>query len=338
MGPSGPPELQVVSPSGDVRLTLRRYSPLDKIDSPHLLLRMDLRIQPRDLYSIPSDGHCGYHSLAVLSYPHYPSPPSIQEREELRSTLLQKLLHLPPHHLRAAATAGLQTPPPRYLPHQHWLHSDWLHQIPLLPPIGCLAQLSERDRHWYYCTAISHSPSQLEHSLDDLLRVADSGRLLLHSHAHYHPVSPPAFLSTAIRQCSALLQLQLGGANSLPALTRPPVATPPHPTDPTIHGNPGVSGGYSAGTRPLRTLCGGPMGSLHPKNHPERLPHLGIWRPTSDASMARLPGPKSNLRLVRLRQPRRSSKDGPVPSHNRRQPCLHRQLGGPHKRRSSPRG
>ena len=52
MGPSGPLELQVVSPSGDVRLTLRRYSPLDLINSPHLFFRMDLRIQPKDLYSI----------------------------------------------------------------------------------------------------------------------------------------------------------------------------------------------------------------------------------------------------------------------------------------------
>ena len=143
-------------------------------------------------------------------------------------------LHPPSLPLRTPPFLSTPPPPPRYLPHQHWLHSDWLHQIPLLPPIGCLAQLSERDRHWYYCTAISHSPSQLEHSLDDLLRVADSGRLLLHSHAHYHPVSPPAFLSTAIRQCSALLQLQLGGANSLPALTRSPVATPPpHRSDDT---------------------------------------------------------------------------------------------------------
>ena len=165
----------------------------------------------------------------MLSHPHYPSPPSTKERDELRSNLLHRLLHLPFPHLRAAATAGLQYPPPRHLPYQHWLHSDWLHQIPQLPPIGCLALLSERDRQWFYCTAISCSPSQLEHSLDDLLRVADSGRLLLHSHAHYHPVSPPAFLSTAIRQCCALLQLQLGGANPHLAPLRQVVATLPTP-------------------------------------------------------------------------------------------------------------
>ena len=74
MGPVPPQALQAVSPSGDVRLTLRRYSLGDTLDSPQLFLRLDLRIHPRDLYSIPSDGHCGYHSLAVLAHPLYPTP------------------------------------------------------------------------------------------------------------------------------------------------------------------------------------------------------------------------------------------------------------------------
>ena len=227
LGPPGPPVLQAVSPSGDVRLTLRRYSPTDRLSSPTVLVRMELRIQPRDLYAIPSDGHCGYHSLAVLSHPHFPSPPSPPERQELHTALLQRLLLLPHPSLRAAASAGLHYPPPRHLPQQHWLNSTWLHQIPDLPPIGCLAPLGDRDSPWYYCTALTCSPSQLEHSLEDLLRVADSGRLLLHSLAHYHPVSPPAFLSLAIRQCSALLQRQLGGDDLPPVPPRLPVITPP---------------------------------------------------------------------------------------------------------------
>ena len=229
LGPLGPPVLQAVSPSGDVRLTLRRYTPTDRLNSSNVLIRMDLRIQPRDLYTIPRDGHCGYHSLAVLSHPLFPSPPSLPERQELHAALLRRLLLLPHPSLRAAASAGLHHRPPRHLPQQHWLNSTWLHQIPDLPPIGCLAPLGDRDSQWYYCTALSCSPSQLEHSLDDLLRVADSGRLLLHSHAHYHPVSPPAFLSLATRQCSALLQRQLGGDDLPPVLPRLPAVTPPSP-------------------------------------------------------------------------------------------------------------
>ena len=136
LGPTGPPVLQAVSPSGDVRLTLRRYATTDSITSTHIHLRMDLRILPRDLYSIPSDGHCGYHSLAVLSHPHFPSPPSDHERQDLRSALLQGLLQQPDPVLQAAATAGQHHPPPRRLPRQHWLRTDWLHLSPNLPPIG----------------------------------------------------------------------------------------------------------------------------------------------------------------------------------------------------------
>ena len=58
--------------------------------------------------------------------------------------------------------------------------------------------------------------------------MADSGRLLLHTHAHYYPVTPPAFLSLAIRQCSALLQLQLEGSSPLD-FTRLPVDPGPPP-------------------------------------------------------------------------------------------------------------
>ena len=77
VGPAVPPALQAVSPSGDVRLTLRRYSAGDSLTSPHILLRLDLRIHPRDLYSIPSDGHCGFHTLTVLTHPLYPTPPPL---------------------------------------------------------------------------------------------------------------------------------------------------------------------------------------------------------------------------------------------------------------------
>ena len=233
LGPAGPPVLQAVSPSGDVRLTLRCYAPTDSITSAHLRLRMDLRILPRDLYSIPSDGHCGYHSLAVLSHPQYPSPPSAQERHELHSELLLRLTQSTDPALRAAAHATHQHPPPRLLPHQHWLNSTWLHLIPDLPPIGCLALLNDSDLHttspWYYCTALSCASSQLEHSLPDLIRVADSGRLLLHSSAHYYPVTPPAFLTLALRQCSDLLQRQLGGSSSLDLLRLPVDPRPPPP-------------------------------------------------------------------------------------------------------------
>ena len=75
VGPAAPRALQAVSPSGDVRLTLRRYSVGDSLASPDILLRLDLRIHPRDLYAIPSDGHCGYHTLTVLTHPLYPLPP-----------------------------------------------------------------------------------------------------------------------------------------------------------------------------------------------------------------------------------------------------------------------
>ena len=203
----------------------------DSITSAHIRLRMDLRILPRDLYSIPSDGHCGYHSLAVLSHPQFPSPPSAQERHELRSELLLRLLQLPIPALRAAANASQLHPPPRLLPQQHWLNSTWLHLIPDLPPIGCLAPLHDSDIHssspWHYCTALSCAPTQLEHSLSDLMRVADSGRLLLHTHAHYYPVTPPAFLSLALRQCSDLLQLHLGGPSPLDFLRLPVAPCPP---------------------------------------------------------------------------------------------------------------
>ena len=234
LGPIPPAVLQAVSPSGDVRLTLRRYAPTDTITSAHLRFRLDLRILPRDLYSIPSDGHCGYHSLAVLSHPQFPSPPSAQERHDLRSELLLRLLHLPEPALRAAATAGQHHPPPRLLPRQHWLNAAWLHLIPDLPPIGCLALLSDTDpssaNQWYHCTALSCAPTQLEHSWSDLLRVADSGRLLLHTHAHFFPVTPPAFLSLAIRQCGDLLQLRLGSPTSLDPPQLPVEPRPPPPT------------------------------------------------------------------------------------------------------------
>ena len=54
---------------------------------------------------------------------------------------------------------------------------------------------------------------------------------MLHTHSHFFPVTPPPFLSLAIRQCSALLQLQLGG---LPL----PLASPQSPTQaapPQVH-------------------------------------------------------------------------------------------------------
>ena len=214
VGPAVPQVLQAISPSGDVRLSLRRYSVGDSLDSPHILLRLDLRIHPRDLYSIPSDGHCGYHTLAVLTHPLYPIPPAHPDRATLHRQLLLRLQALADPEIRAAATAGLLHPPPRLLPRAHWFDATWLHLIPDLPPIGCLALHDETDRSlspWYYCTTLSGAPSQLEHSLKDLLRVADSGRLMLHTHSHFYPVTPPPFLSLAIRQCSALLQQQLGG-------------------------------------------------------------------------------------------------------------------------------
>ena len=186
----------------------------DPLDSPHILLRLDLRVHPRDLYSIPSDGHCGYHTLTVLTHPLYPTPPAPPDRVILHRQLLLRLQALADPEIRAAATAGLLHPPPRLLPRAHWFDATWLHCLPDLPPIGCLALHDEMDRSlspWYYCTTLSGAPSHLEHSLKDLLRVADSGRLMLHTHSHFYPVTPPPFLSLAIRQCSALLQQQLGG-------------------------------------------------------------------------------------------------------------------------------
>ena len=218
VGDAGSPTLQATSPSGDVRLTLRHYDPGDHLASPHLLLRMDLRIHPRDLHAIPSDGHCGYHTLAVLSHPHYPEPPSPTERATLHTQLLLRLQEQPFPALREAASAALHHPPPRLLPRLHWFHAEWLGHIPDLPPIGCLAQLEEPGTPtlspWYYCTAITGSPTQLEHSLADLLQIADSGRLMLHAHSHFHPVTPPPFFSLAIRHCCTLLQQQLGGTFS----------------------------------------------------------------------------------------------------------------------------
>ena len=191
---------------------------------------MDLRIHPRDLHAIPNDGHCGYHSLAVLSHPHYPVPPSPADRANLHTQLLRRLQEQPAPALREAATAASLHPPPRLLPRTHWFHAEWLGLIPDLPPIGCLALLPEPGpailSPWYYCTAISCSPTQLEHTLTDLLKIADSGRLMLHANAHFHPVTPPPFFSLAIRQCWALLQRQLGGTSPLPV---PPPLTPPAP-------------------------------------------------------------------------------------------------------------
>ena len=226
VGPPGPPTLEAISPSGDVRLTIRRYVPGDTLVFSTLRFRLDLRVHPRDLYSIPSDGHCGYHSLAVLSHPHYPDPPNTAEREVLRTTLLDSLAKHPDATLRAAALAGQQHPPPRFLPRPHWFRADWLGLISTLPPLGCLALLDERDpdspNPWYYCTALSGSNTQFEHSWSDLLRLAHSGRLMLHSRDHYHPVTPPPFLTLAIRQCGALLLQQLGGTDlPVPDTTRP---------------------------------------------------------------------------------------------------------------------
>ena len=195
VSPPGPPTLEAISPSGDVRLTLRRYVPGDTLDPSTLRFRLDLRVHPRDLYSIPSDGHCGYHSLAVLSHPHYPDPPNTTEREVLRTTLLDSLARHSDATLRSAALAGQQHPPPRSLPRIHWFRSDWLGLISTLPPLGCLVLLDERDpgspNPWYYCTALSGSNTQFEHSWVDLLRLAHSGRFMLHSRDHYHPVTPP---------------------------------------------------------------------------------------------------------------------------------------------------
>ena len=70
VGPAGLPLLPAVSPSGDVRLSLRRYSVGIPIDSPSVLLRLDLSIQPRDLYAIPNDGH-----LAFTNAPPRHGPP-----------------------------------------------------------------------------------------------------------------------------------------------------------------------------------------------------------------------------------------------------------------------
>ena len=248
VGTPGPPILEAIAPSGDVRLTLRRYLQEDTLDSASLRFRLDLRIQPRDLYSIPSDGHCGYHTLAVLSHPYYPDPPSATEREELRTTLLERLAQHPDAALRAAALAGQQHPPPRSLSRTHWLRSDWLGLIPALPPLGCLALLTDRDSDrtnpWYYCTASSCSPTQLEHSWSDILRLADSGRLMLHTRDHYHPVTPPPFFSLAIRQCGALLQQQLGGS----ALLLP---------GPSCHPTPPPSGPRARRYTATRSLPGG---------------------------------------------------------------------------------
>ena len=83
---------------------------------------------------------------------------------------------------------------------------------------------------WYHCTAISGASSQLEHAWADLLRTADSGRLLLFSQSHYHPVSPPPFLGLAIRQCGTLLQRQLTGETL--ALPQYPLAPPTPPAEP----------------------------------------------------------------------------------------------------------
>ena len=194
---------------------------------------MDLRIHPRDLYAIPSDGHCGYHTLAVLSYPPYPVPPSPTDRANGYTQVLRRLQAQPVTALREAAAAARLHPPPRLLPRLHWFHAEWLGLIPDLPPTGCLALLPEPSLStltpWYSCTAISCATTQLEHTLTDLLQIADSGRFMLHAHSHFHPVTPPPFFSLAIRQCCALLQQQLGG--TLP----PPTPTPTPPVPNRVH-------------------------------------------------------------------------------------------------------
>ena len=234
LGPPDPPPLQAVSLSGDTRLTLRRYTPADTLSNTALLLRLDLRIHPRDLYAIPSDGHCGYHSLAVLAHPHYPDPPSTAERQEILRRLLEGLSLHPHQDLRTAALAACRHPPPSPLPRSHWFRSDWLGLIGDLPPIGCLARHPSRDTEnhnpWFYCTTLSTAPTQLEHGLADLLRVADSGRFLLHQHDHYYPITPPPFLSLAIRQCVARLQGLLGGDPPMDIAPPPvPPSAPPRP-------------------------------------------------------------------------------------------------------------
>ena len=273
MGPTGPPTLEATAPSGNVRLTLRRYSQEDTLDSPSLRLRLDLRIQPRDLYSIPSDGHCGYHSLAVLSHPYYPDPPNAMEREELRTTLLDSLSQHPVAALRAAALAGQQHPPPRFLPRAHWFRADWLGLLPALPPLGCFALLDERDSDspnpWYYCTTSSCSPTQLEHTWSDLLRLADSGRLMLHSGDHYHPVTPPPLPQSGHppMRCSVTATTRRHRAAS-PGPHQPPYPTSQRSTGSSLHRHSRTPGGCQTRPQPFGALAGGTMGGLHSENHP----------------------------------------------------------------------
>ena len=231
VGPRNPPLLQAVSPSGDVRLTLRRYTDSTTLDNPSLLIRLDLRIQPRDLYAIPSDGHCGYHTLSVLTSSLYPDPPTATERASLRSRLLVRLQQHEHPALRAAGLACLRHPPPCLLPRAHWFRSDWLGLIADLPPLGCLARLEDSaqasSNPWYHSTSLSCSSTQLEHAWADILQIADSGRLMLFEQAHYHPVSPPPFLSLATRQCGSRLQHLLTGDLLPTPLPLPVRHTPP---------------------------------------------------------------------------------------------------------------
>ena len=91
VGPTGPPVLQAVSPSGDVRLTLRKYSVGDALDSPHLNIRLDLRIHllhpQRRVLRLPHAGRPSPPALPGPPRPHRPghappsaSPPSTSSR------------------------------------------------------------------------------------------------------------------------------------------------------------------------------------------------------------------------------------------------------------------
>ena len=147
----------------------------------------------------------------------------------------------------------------------HWFRADWLGLISTLPPLGCLALLDERDpdspNPWYYCTALSGSNTQFEHSWSDLLRLAHSGRLMLHSRDHYHPVTPPPLPhpGNPSMWCSA------------PAATRThSPAGPGHPmshhtarpsTGTPLYIHSCTSGGCPTRPQPVGTLSGGTGGS-----------------------------------------------------------------------------
>ena len=267
MGPSDSPTLQAVSPSGDIRLTLRRYTPPDTLSNESLRIRLDLRIQPRDLYAIPSDGHCGYHSLAVLAHPYYPDPPSTAERQEFRRRILEGLFHHPDRALRSAALAACQLSPPSPLPRAHWFRSDWLGLIGDLPPIGCLARHStpaeEAFNPWFYCTTLSTATTQLEHGLSDLLRVADSGKFMLHQNDHYYPVTPPPLSQFSLpSMCRASTNATGGRPTSGPGTSSAPLA--PSPLPPPLLDHSLLPGRHHLGAGTLCTLVGSSMGGLCP--------------------------------------------------------------------------